>query len=354
MMSEPEAPPTGGQLLEEAAAWFARMRGPEAEASRPEFEAWLRRGALHRQAYNRAAEIFAMGKLLSDEEVLPNPPKPAARPDGLRRPRLLAAVAATLLALVAAAWLALGNAPSTNLPQRLAGADQAAPPAYAARLAAEPGRTRSVPLPDGSAVTLEGGTRLEVLLGPSERRFRLISGKARFEVFHERRPFVVQAGGGRVTAHGTVFDVGLSSENGVTVRLIEGIVDVDLPAPSAGPGRGSTTRRMRPGESLSYAAAAGGSDDTILPPEPHFLESASATGNDAVRDYEAVTVAELIARANRGSDRPIRLTEPALAARHVSGRFRVEDSALLAERLAILFDLDADYEHPHEIVLRPG
>ena len=68
-MSEPETgPPAEDQLLQEAAAWFARMRGPDAEASRDEFEAWLARGALHRRAYNRAAEIFAMGKVLGDNQ----------------------------------------------------------------------------------------------------------------------------------------------------------------------------------------------------------------------------------------------------------------------------------------------
>ena len=55
-MSEPDRDRPQGQLFEEAAAWFARMRGPDAEASRDEFEAWLARGALHRSAYNRAAD----------------------------------------------------------------------------------------------------------------------------------------------------------------------------------------------------------------------------------------------------------------------------------------------------------
>ncbi len=44
------------QLWSEATLWFARMRSPEADALRPEFEAWLARGALHRRYYNRAAE----------------------------------------------------------------------------------------------------------------------------------------------------------------------------------------------------------------------------------------------------------------------------------------------------------
>ena len=74
-MIEPERDRPKGQLFEEAAGWFARMRGPDAEASREEFEAWLARGALHRSAYNRAAEVFAMGKLLEEEETQARHPR---------------------------------------------------------------------------------------------------------------------------------------------------------------------------------------------------------------------------------------------------------------------------------------
>src|SRR3954468_14837834 len=103
-------PPIEGQLLEEAATWFARMRGPEAEASRARFEAWLARGALHRRAYNRASEIFAMGKLLAGEADAE--PDAAQRPERRRRRTIVLACAALLL-LCAGGFLLrpLANAP---------------------------------------------------------------------------------------------------------------------------------------------------------------------------------------------------------------------------------------------------
>lgn len=51
-------------LREEAARWFTAMRGPEAEACRVDFEAWLARDVSHRAAYNRIAETFSLGKRL--------------------------------------------------------------------------------------------------------------------------------------------------------------------------------------------------------------------------------------------------------------------------------------------------
>ena len=60
-------PGNGGDALDaQAAHWFARMRAPDAEASREAFETWLAERPEHRSAYSRAAEIFAMGKLLAE------------------------------------------------------------------------------------------------------------------------------------------------------------------------------------------------------------------------------------------------------------------------------------------------
>ena len=42
--------PVDEEPIEEAARWFARMRAPDAERSRAEFEAWLAGGADRRRA----------------------------------------------------------------------------------------------------------------------------------------------------------------------------------------------------------------------------------------------------------------------------------------------------------------
>jgi transmembrane sensor len=70
------------------------------------------------------------------------------------------------------------------------------------------------------------------------------------------------------------------------------------------------------------------------------------------QEYDGVAVADLIDAANRSSAQPIRLAETAIGQRRVSGRFRLDDTALLAQRLALLFDLNVDRSHPEEIVLR--
>ena len=350
-MSEPDAtPPTQDQLLQEAAVWFARMRGPEAETNRDEFEAWLARGALHRRAYNRAAEIFAMGKVLGEDE---RPPTSPASGDGHRNSRLVLAVMAALLALVTTTWLALRTTMDVETPADRVAENGTNRGQDLAQLATGPGETRTVRLADGSLVRLEVDTIVAVTFTQAVRRLTLERGNARFQVAQEARPFVVYAGGGHVTARGTIFDVSLASDRRVTVRLIEGVVEVTPPSSGSESTPRPAPRRLRPGETMSFTAR-----HEFAPEDPATRQGRSSSGSprampEAAHEYDGIRVAELIAAANPGASRPIRLAEPAIGERRVSGRFRIDDSDLLAERIAALFDLAVDRRDPAELVLRP-
>jgi transmembrane sensor len=354
-------PPKQDQLLQEAAGWFARMRGDEAEASRGEFEAWLRRGALHRQAYNRAAEIFAMGKMLADEDtkqaadvsqvtqIMPHTPDLNRRHSGART---LTAVLGAVLVLVAVALLALRDLPLGDRPRPQVADAASEPPQTSRNLATQAGETRTLRLADGSMVGLEGSTLLEVHLEAAERRLVLVRGRAHFDVAHERRPFVVHAGGGRIMALGTRFEVAFSSDQRVTVRLVSGAVDVTLPMSAGSEEARTPTRRLQPGDTISYGAAATGQNPESATRLQNRVAAPRPDTPTLMRDYDAIPVADLIAAANRGSTRPIRLADPAIGTRRVSGRFSVDNSLVLAERLGLLFDLEVDRESEGEILLR--
>jgi transmembrane sensor len=332
-MTDPERdPPIEDQLLQEAATWFARMRGPDAEASEPDFEAWLGRGALHRRAYNRASEIFAMGKLLADGSEAPATTQEVPRRESARRTAVLAAVA--FLVLVSAAWLL--HTVSRFKGQEIASGDSTDKPSTL-RFATGVDQIRSVRLEDGSIVKLDADTRLVILFDRRLRRLALEQGLARFQVAHEARPFVVHAGGGSVTARGTIFDVALTKDRRVSVSLIQGIVDVSLPSSEHADKPRPATRRLRSGETLSFAAARRVDDRA-----PGSGKSAAGSATDTARDYDNVRLADLIAEANHGSSRQIVLATPAIGDRRVSGRFRIDDPQLLAQRLAALFDFTVE------------
>jgi transmembrane sensor len=324
-------------LAREAAHRFARTRGPDAEAHRAELEAWLAEAPEQRAAYNRAAEIFAMGKLLSEPDA-----PPAVATHEPKRGRKGLAVALTTIAACAigvGGWITYqSSAPTSDRPTAVAGTTDH-------RTLSTSTAPNTVQLADGSTVTLAADTVVRVEITAVARQLRLVRGKARFEVAHERRPFIVLAGGGSVTARGTIFEVALAPAGKVEVRLLRGAVDVSLPrgAAKATP----TIRRLTPGQEVTY------------PAEPDHT-AARATSSDAAglqsatpQSFEAVSVQELIALANRTTSRPIRFAEPSLGARRVSGWFRVDDTLLLARRLGALLCSDVDLRDAHQIVVAP-
>jgi transmembrane sensor len=95
--------------------------------------------------------------------------------------------------------------------------------------ATDPGEQRELMLPDGSSITLGGGTAMSIRFSRSERSIDLDHGDGYFQVMHDsRRPFVVRAGGGTTTAIGTEFEVrryGRYSEH-VQVWVRQGAVEV--------------------------------------------------------------------------------------------------------------------------------
>jgi len=321
-------------LSRDAASWFARMRGPDAEAHQSAFEAWLAQGPDQRGAYNRAAEIFAMGKLLADE------PAPAGPHERRVMPAALALAGAA--ALAAAFWLGPGVV-NRSPPARAPTAQTSATMRLIATGANE---TRLARLDDGSSAQLASDTMLEQRFGPARRLLVLTRGAARFDVRHERRPFVVLAGGGSVTARGTLFEVRLVRPGQVDVQLIRGVIDVALPRRTTG---AAPVRRLRAGESLSFGVPPSSPVVAQLrgsgPPSP-----LTQTGTDTA-DFAAVPVSRLLEQANQSATRPIRLADASLGAQRVSGRFRLDDSERLARRLSDLFGWRVDTRDPHQIVL---
>jgi len=338
------------KLLEDASLWFARMRGPDADVFRSEFEAWLSRDPAHRGAFNRAGEVFALGKFLAET---PNHQTIADR----NRPEPViswrrAAMAACVLVLVG-----LGAWYGRNLMAAHFG--EAAPVARSepgnalalTRISTMDGARKALVLSDGSKITLEAGGVLATNYGPARRELRLERGRARFEVAHEQRPFVVLAGNGSVTARGTIFDVIVNADQGVTVHLLRGAVDVER-APKARNGAPALpiVTRLEPGESLNFGQShtghvGGASIDT--PPE---VERPRPAG-EAI-EFEKTPLSRVIEEANQGAATAIRLADPAIGDLKVSGRFRIDDPEQVADRLAALFNLKAERVSAQEILLR--
>jgi transmembrane sensor len=86
------------------------------------------------------------------------------------------------------------------------------------------GEQRSILLDDGSRVTLNTASKIEIDLNEDRRLIHLVQGEALFEVAHEAaRPFDVRAGASVLRAVGTQFDVDMRPTH-TTVTVVEGQV----------------------------------------------------------------------------------------------------------------------------------
>ena len=124
------------------------------------------------------------------------------------------------------------------------------------------GEQRSVLLADGSRVTLNTASSIEVNLLKARRDVRLVYGEALFEVVHDpARPFVVRAGNALLSDVGTQFNVDMRS-NGTTVTVVEGRVAVDSGRPREN--AGAQAAHGRPG--TLEALILGANDRVVITP----------------------------------------------------------------------------------------
>lgn len=283
----------------EAADWFARMRGPDAGTHRAAFDAW-RRDPANAEAYAQAEiDWLAVGGLAPEDRVIRE-----AAPTPRSHARAWAMAGALLLALALGAGWYLRPGPADV---QLADNDPA---------------ERERRLADGSRVMLMDGARIEAHFDDSARKVVLLSGRARFLVTHDaRRPFSVVANGSETIALGTVFEVDLRAAQ-PRVTLIEGSVEVRAL-------RGASIVRLAPGESAEVAKG-----------EARRLPAVPAPVAGTMLDAQDLPLGTVIERAKRNGDMAIRLADPALAARRVTGRFDIADSAALSRKLAAALDLD--------------
>lgn len=311
-------PPAKDPVREAAASWFARMRGPDAERHRAAFEAWAATPA-HRAAYDRMALRWEQSGLVGHTPSgQARTGLPAVKP---RPPILVYAIAAAIAGLILTGLLLA----TTRVPGERAGTQ----PLAARALSTPIGTIRRVTLPDGSVVILDTASRIELAFTPSERRVRLLAGRARFEVAHgAARPFIVAAGTGEVVATGTMFDVSLIGAR-PQVRLIQGSVAIrriEAGAPRL------VIAKLVPGQAASL-----GEPDA----RPQALPADRWVGG--MLSYDNVPLAEVLAEANRYARQPITLADLELGKLRVTGGFKAGDQRAIADALAAGLGLKVEH-----------
>lgn len=297
--------------LAQAAAWRVRLTENDLEGD-PELAAWLAEDTRNAAAWRRVQEDWSLfGEHANSPEILELRSAALAHAHEAGQGRWVRSrrfaishrlgIAAGILILAVGglyAWM-----------QR--------PDVYAT----EAGERRVVTLADGSQVELDSRSEVTVRYSAHARELTLTKGQARFDVTHDvERPFSVSAGGHKVIATGTSFNVDLFGPS-LLVTLLEGRVVV-ASTPSLLPLTKVDIRQARitldVGEQVVFSPKA--------PPSIARVNLGQATAwenGEVVSENDSLTT--VVARINRYSPHPIMIGDTETGELRISGVFHTGD-----------------------------
>lgn len=201
------------------------------------------------------------------------------------------------------------------------------------RYATPVGGMASIPLEDGSNVTLSTASRIRVELMKNERRVDLERGEAFFVVAHDpSRPFIVQAGARRIVAVGTAFSVRRQGDNDIQVIVTEGQVRIESPL----------TNDAKPVLLTAGSVARSSSTELQLNDLPVPEAENLLSWRTGYLTFDSMPLGDAIAEFNRYNSRRIRIRDPQLAALPISGKFRATNAEAFVRVLRDGFGVEAE------------
>jgi transmembrane sensor len=298
-------------LRREAANWLARLQSGRDPDIENKVRRWRDADPRHAEAFDRVRRSYEQAGLLRHSPgAASGGHGPAIRkPERRARPAFAAAAAIAVLVPVGALLLRGGSLP-------LAGTN-------AMMLMTNVGEIRQVKLADGSTVTLDTATKVDVEIGRSRRGAHLRYGRARFQIAKSGEPFVVETASSTIAAQHAVIDVEQVGRQG-RVQVLAGAADV------GGSGQDQASRvTLDAGEGVTLGP--GG-------PEQKGAVASVPDWPRGMLQFDGTPLADAVALANRYSEHKIIVTGDVGALR-VTGAFRAGDTIGFARALAAAFHL---------------
>jgi transmembrane sensor len=205
---------------------------------------------------------------------------------------------------------------------------------------------REFKLPEGSRITLDADSVLNVELTPELRSLQLARGEAYFKVSKDAaRPFIVSAGNAQVRAVGTAFNVRMSADRTV-VAVTEGKVEVTSDANpvidsdiSTEPPSKATVKKhsvqtllaaqVSAGEAVSYANNAG------LQEMPAAAASLATTWLNGRRQYRDEPLRYVLADIDRYTGKRIEIAEGPTGDLKFTGTLDLDNTAAWIKGLSV-------------------
>ena len=282
--------------VEKQARWWVvhmDLYGEDA-AVRTRFETWLAKDVDHAVAYHQSKNLWsdmALAFDIGDEDDPPAPTPPAAHPP----------VIPFLWFLPKLDW-------------------------YMADYTNETPRPKKIVLADGTTVTLDGKSAVDVDYREGLRQISLVAGQAFFDVQPSAQtPFVVQTGRVAARALGTAYSV-REYEGRITVSVREGRVAVSA-------GSIENTVQLHAMERVTLESGTGRLQKTRVSQNAFaWLQGHLIAQNRLLHD--------VLGELERYSNSRIFVLNTALRQKKISGRFDVTDAMQVIEDIALLLNAD--------------
>ena len=185
------------------------------------------------------------------------------------------------------------------------------------------GSTERVVLQDGSTLSLNTDTRVQVRFTEERRRIVLKRGEALFEVAHDAsRPFDVQAGESLVRAVGTAFKVRMHGKTDVEVLVTDGTVAVApvVAAISIHEPLPPTLPKLTVGESARVKR-----DGLDVQKVSHEEIAHKLAWRDGRLWFDRDRLSDAVAEFNRYNRRRLVVADPSIADLRIGGGFAATD-----------------------------
>jgi transmembrane sensor len=309
-------------LRREAANWLARLESGRDPNIERKFQHWSDADPRHATAFDRVRRSYEQAGLLRQSAKLASVlPEPTIKTASLQpRPALAAAVTVAILIPTGVLLYRDFRLPfGTN----------------AVMLMTRVGEIKQVSLADGSKVTLDTSTKVEVEIGRSHRSVHLKYGRARFQIAQAGAPFVVQTAGTTIITRQGVIDVEEGAQQD-RVKVLAGAADVRPSDRTQSP-----PMVLGAGEGVTMSSA-GAEQKSVEAPAPDWTRG--------MLQFDGTPLADAVALANRYSERHIILVGDLNAVR-VTGAFRAGDTQGLARALAAAFGLSLQQRADGTLVL---
>lgn len=320
-----------------AAFWLERLQREAIEEEIHEnlFRSWLAASDANREAWDRALELWDCFDDAPETEALEQMRQDALTMQPRRRGYLWLGYAAAAC-VVGAISLAL------MLRLQPFGSDTTDQPVVAQRpdlrhfgvpdYSTDVGESRSVRLSDGSTLTLDTASAVDVAYSNRTRLVRLVRGQAYFDVaYNATRPFRVGAGERVLTVLGTQFNVRTGTGE-TRIFLARGSLGVSLGRDPAHPA--TEIARLSPGQ--EFVSQPGQADQVRT-----VGEQAEPEWRRGFVRFNGQTLAAAVAELNRYSTRQLVVRDPQIASLRISGAFPTGSVDRFVETLVALHPVQA-------------